>query len=224
MFLALVTTGCGTAVQYAPTNTPPVPVQARPPSQVEVFTTQPPKRAYVEVGILEAQQQSEYSMDTRLDVLAKLRQVAGARGCHAILLNGSSDKVVGRSQMSVFKGTGSGSGFVTTLEGYRATCLVYTDDGKSAASPGRTATATIVVAPAAPPPAAPAVTTARCVPGESRACVGPGGCAGGQACSANGDRYEPCDCGPARPPSAAGNTAGSAPSSPTAQTSAPTAQ
>ena len=33
-----------------------------------------------------------------------------------------------------------------------------------------------------------------CTPGASNACVGPGGCAGGQACNAQGTGYEPCDC------------------------------
>ena len=35
-----------------------------------------------------------------------------------------------------------------------------------------------------------------CVPGSSQACVGPGGCSGGQACRADGAAFEPCDCGP----------------------------
>ena len=50
----------------------------------------------------------------------------------------------------------------------------------------------------APPPTAP---TSTCVPGESKACVGPGGCSGGQFCSDDGKRYSPCDCG-------SGNSAG----------------
>jgi hypothetical protein len=44
-------------------------------------------------------------------------------------------------------------------------------------------------APAQPPP--PRV----CVPGASRACVGPGGCNGGQACRPDGSGFGPCDCG-----------------------------
>jgi hypothetical protein len=36
-----------------------------------------------------------------------------------------------------------------------------------------------------------------CVPNQSIACVGPGGCAGGQACNADGTAYSPCDCGSA---------------------------
>lgn len=62
------------------------------------------------------------------------------------------------------------------------------------------------VAPAAPPPAAAprsdvAATAAKsvhCVPGASQACVGPGGCHGGQVCLADGSGLGPCDCGAAR--------------------------
>jgi hypothetical protein len=34
-----------------------------------------------------------------------------------------------------------------------------------------------------------------CTPGKSVACVGPGGCSGGQACNAGGTAYATCDCG-----------------------------
>lgn len=34
-----------------------------------------------------------------------------------------------------------------------------------------------------------------CTPGRSEACVGPGGCAGGQQCNAEGTGYGACDCG-----------------------------
>ena len=35
-----------------------------------------------------------------------------------------------------------------------------------------------------------------CTPGATQACVGPGACAGGQACLSDGTRFGPCDCGP----------------------------
>ena len=34
-----------------------------------------------------------------------------------------------------------------------------------------------------------------CRPGETQKCVGPGACAGGQACVADGSGFGPCDCG-----------------------------
>lgn len=40
-----------------------------------------------------------------------------------------------------------------------------------------------------------------CAPGSSQACVGPGGCSGGQSCLGDGTGYDRCDCGalPASP-------------------------
>jgi hypothetical protein len=35
----------------------------------------------------------------------------------------------------------------------------------------------------------------RCVPGETRACTGPAGCQGGQACKEDGTGFSACDCG-----------------------------
>lgn len=43
--------------------------------------------------------------------------------------------------------------------------------------------------------ATPDASTNACVPNQSIACVGPGGCAGGQACKSDGTAYSPCDCG-----------------------------
>src|SRR5690606_34939018 len=56
-------------------------------------------------------------------------------------------------------------------------------------------------APAAAPPAAAALL---CVPGSTQACLGPGACSGAQACRADGQGYQACDCGlsTAAPPSA----------------------
>ena len=47
------------------------------------------------------------------------------------------------------------------------------------------------VAPAAAPPAAP---PRACVPGQSVACAGPGGCQGFQVCADDGARFQPCAC------------------------------
>jgi hypothetical protein len=52
--------------------------------------------------------------------------------------------------------------------------------------------------PSAPPAATTAPTAApparACVPGATQACVGPGGCSGGQACAEDGMRFESCNC------------------------------
>ena len=38
-----------------------------------------------------------------------------------------------------------------------------------------------------------------CTPGQSVACTGPGGCAGGQVCAAEGTSFGPCQCGATMP-------------------------
>jgi hypothetical protein len=48
-------------------------------------------------------------------------------------------------------------------------------------------------------PAAPAPASKVCTSGETRACVGPGACKGGQACSPDGRGFGACDCGPPTP-------------------------
>ena len=57
--------------------------------------------------------------------------------------------------------------------------------------------------PRAPQPPQPPSGPGACIPGTTQACVGPAGCAGGQACLSGGSAFGPCDCGPpARRPDA----------------------
>jgi hypothetical protein len=51
--------------------------------------------------------------------------------------------------------------------------------------------------------AAPATAAHACVPGSSQSCVGPAGCAGGQACRPDGSGFAACDCGGTASPPAA---------------------
>ncbi len=41
--------------------------------------------------------------------------------------------------------------------------------------------------------------SAACSPGQTRECVGPGACKGGQACTGDGKGFGSCDCGPVAP-------------------------
>ncbi len=49
-----------------------------------------------------------------------------------------------------------------------------------------------------------------CEPSETRLCVGPGGCQGGQACALDGSMWLTCDCGSSGGASGSGGTGGSA--------------
>lgn len=64
----------------------------------------------------------------------------------------------------------------------------------------------------APSPAAPKPGGA-CSLGQTRECVGPGACKGGQACLPDGKGFGPCDCGPTLPPPAPAPAPEAAPAS-----------
>jgi hypothetical protein len=64
--------------------------------------------------------------------------------------------------------------------------------------------------------AAPAGPTTACVPGATQACVGPGGCNGGQFCLDDGSKYSPCDCGGKAAADASAVTPAAAPAGATA--------
>ncbi len=110
---------CGTTISAVPTNHPVRPMTPRDPMSVEVVTTGVPPRPFVEVAYLEAQQQSEYSLDAAPEVMTKMRERAAALGCDALILGGANDAVVGSST--------NGTGHTSTLRGYRGTCIQWTD-------------------------------------------------------------------------------------------------
>ena len=127
MVLMLALTGCGTSISYMPTNPPPRPLAARPFVTVEVFTASKPARPFVEIGLIEAQQESACSRDAPAEVLIKLREEAARVGCDGIILLGANDSVVGQSGMH-----GNG-GYTATLKGYRAACFCYRDPAPAGA-------------------------------------------------------------------------------------------
>ncbi len=114
--LASTLTACGTAITYTPLNSPPPGAERVPPEQVRVFMAKAPPDEYVEVGLLEAQQQSVWSLDAQAVVLEKMKLQASEVGCHAIAILGPNDRtVVSGSRYGVT---------ASTLRGYRASCLV----------------------------------------------------------------------------------------------------
>jgi hypothetical protein len=133
--IAMCAAGCGTSLQYAETNHPPRPMRPRPAADVEVFTSKPPEQPYVEVGIIEAQQQSGWSLDDMPAIVTKLREFAAQHGCDGVVMAGNNDRVVGDNKTT------------TTLKGYRATCIVFTPP--SAPAPAGADPADVPVAPAA---------------------------------------------------------------------------
>jgi hypothetical protein len=123
LFLA----ACGTTITAVPTNRPVHTMQPRDAMSVEMFTSGPPQRPYVEVAYLESQQESDFSVDGAPTVLTKMREQAAAMGCDGLIIGGANDAVVGS--------TWRGNGATTTLRGYRGTCVQWIDAPAQAAVP-----------------------------------------------------------------------------------------
>jgi hypothetical protein len=109
--------GCGTRVDYTPTNTPPSATAARHAQDVDVYASGGPSVPYVEIGFLDAQQESSVSVDDRSDVFEELRERAGELGCDAIVILGAQDTTAYVSTEHYER--------PYTLNSYRASCVVY---------------------------------------------------------------------------------------------------
>lgn len=82
---------------------------------------------------------------------------------------------------------GNSTTSTATVSGTAYLCEMQTAGGEAPVTPAPAAASTKASANPAP----------RCVPGATQACVGAGGCSGGQACLKDGSGFGPCDCGPA---------------------------
>ena len=85
----LLFAGCGADIAYTATNSPPHPLVARTPEQVEIHRIAPNDRAFVEVGTLDETGYWGGGTD-RADAL--IRQRAAEIGCDAIVIQGYIQK------------------------------------------------------------------------------------------------------------------------------------
>jgi hypothetical protein len=194
IFVALMSIGCGTGLAFIPTREQPHALYERTPEKVEIFMTGRPNRPYVDVGMIESQQET-YSRDSGEVIIAKMRKFAGKHGCDGLVIFGGNDTAIERGS--------SDSSWIDTLKGYRGSCIVYVADpaaggvpavGSPAAGPVANAGEAPVVSPASPPQPSAAM---GCIPNSTQLCYGPGGCRGGQRCTETGRAYTLCDCGDA---------------------------
>jgi hypothetical protein len=111
--------GCGVTVNYHRLNAKPTDMDPKEPYEVNVYTTTAPPYDYVDVGMLEVRQESVFTQVSEQGVFKAMRREAAKRGCDGLIMMGSADAVVG----AYSAGRTGGSGFTTTLHGYRATCI-----------------------------------------------------------------------------------------------------
>ncbi|HVY49692.1 MAG TPA: hypothetical protein VHB21_27550 [Minicystis sp.] len=126
--LALAVAGCGTSIDYTQTHVAPRPMSPHALESVEILTAGPPQRPFVEIGMIEARQQSGYSLDNKHEVLDKLRNYAANLGCDAIVVSGDN------GTSSVY--AGGNNNIPVTTAGYRGTCIVYTAPAPPMPQPG----------------------------------------------------------------------------------------
>lgn len=151
----LVLSACGTTTRFAATNPAPHPLTARPPAAVEVFATGLPQRPFVEVGLIQGRQSSEFSGDEMPEIIAEMRSEAGKQGCDGLVINGASDS----QQSSTYVSRHSMSSSSKTLEGFWGACIVYVNDPPPIAAVGPTEAAPVEPAPIETPAQAEAATS-----------------------------------------------------------------
>ena len=117
LLLALLVCGCGTSVSYTPLRTyhrgP-----RRSPEAVDLYMSSPPTEPHVDVGILEAEQDSDLSVDGTMVLRAALRPAPARAGCDAMFVKGIG------SDTQAFLGITDHPSSVKTIT---ATCIRYTD-------------------------------------------------------------------------------------------------
>jgi len=147
ILLMLTAAGCGHSIEYTAMNKSPHGMQRRAPESVEIFMTQRPTRAAVEVGFFEIEQQSPASGGTP-EMMTRLREEAAAVGCDALLVSEPHDRVQSYSAQhnGVVHSTGAvvgsqpGSGTyqgtstatANRVRSHRAICLMFTDEATAA--------------------------------------------------------------------------------------------
>src|SRR6478752_1789180 len=87
LLITLLVGGCGTTVTFTRIgDTFHAPKQS--PGDVDVYLSEHPQRRHRDVGLLEAEQQSDMSLDDTREMLIKLREEAARCGCDAIFVKG----------------------------------------------------------------------------------------------------------------------------------------
>jgi hypothetical protein len=139
LLVATLVAGCGTSLHATMINPAPHAMQPRPPQTVEMFSSGPPHRPYVDVAYLEAEQESSYSVDGTSDFIAQLRERAARMGCDGVVLGGVTNAPDAVASIT--------ADINASRKGITATCVMYLPEAV-AQSPAPAAPA------AAPPPAA----------------------------------------------------------------------
>lgn len=124
--LLAVVGGCGaTMLRWTPLHPPPREMRARAPADVAVLYNYP-RRPYVEIGVLEVHEEDGSSNKDRPELLAELRERAGARGCDAVVVTDADRDTL--DPAFAFPRP-------VTLQGVRGGCLVFVEPARYRQAP-----------------------------------------------------------------------------------------
>ncbi|GAC1522441.1 MAG: hypothetical protein NVS3B10_22770 [Polyangiales bacterium] len=110
---------CGVAVSYTQLR-PSADLSPVPPASVELFLS-PPPRHYVELGMIEVQQEA-YNSDQTGELIQQMRIRAGRAGCDALIIVGTNNATIGNRYTT------------WTEKGYRGICAVWADGPRAPAT------------------------------------------------------------------------------------------
>jgi hypothetical protein len=101
-----------TSTTFTDLNASPRPMQARAPDQVEIFSSAPPERPHVDVGLITVQEGE--GNETPASMVDLVRRAAAEKGCDAVMLAPLGSKTDGNDLVGV-----------ESHKVYSGTCLVY---------------------------------------------------------------------------------------------------
>lgn len=126
--LGLGLAACGTSIRTTAINPAPRAMTPRPAATVELFTSGPPRRPYVDVALLEAEEESSFSTDRTPEMLTALRERGAAMGCDGIVMGGMTSRDPGVRDVETWLNDDAKG-----RKGVYATCIVYTSAGATLA-------------------------------------------------------------------------------------------
>jgi hypothetical protein len=117
---ALIACGCGPSLSFMRTAQPPREPKPHAGADVEVYLVAPPRRPYVEFGIVESTELFDgENTDAMSDLINSMREYAGGLGCDALVIVGSNDGITA--------GSGRHGGGSRSYKGYRGSCVMYVE-------------------------------------------------------------------------------------------------
>jgi hypothetical protein len=109
-------------------NAPPHALQGRAPETVTIFTASAPTRPFVEVALIECRREWGKT-ETAQEIFLRLRTAAAKTGCDGLILLGEANLTSGSIWPTPGLNGPETHGDIETFEGYRATCVVWSDAG-----------------------------------------------------------------------------------------------